>query len=239
MKKWNCVITCYNYAHYIEKAVKSVLNQNHDSAVITIVNDCSKDNSYEICEEIRQKHPEVNVIHNEQNMGVSYSRNIGVAYEKTSYVLILDADDEIGSDFLKISEEHFSSGYDIVIPKIFIRNHDMHQYFWFNPSEDGPITYSSICSRNPLPVTSPYRYELWQKVNGYKTRSLYEDHDFWMSVFWHDPKVVQSEMVFYLTYHPNSRCRSVDYKEGRVEKRKLLEFHKEEMKKYFGFKIFY
>ena len=43
-------ITNFNYGHYLEKAVNSVLNQTYEEVEVLIIDDGSTDNSHDIIE---------------------------------------------------------------------------------------------------------------------------------------------------------------------------------------------
>jgi len=66
-------IPVYNREIFIEKAVRSVLNQTYQNFEIIIVDDGSTDNSLSIIKSI--KDPRIKLFENRVNKGVVYSRN--------------------------------------------------------------------------------------------------------------------------------------------------------------------
>ena len=92
------VIPCYNGELFIKKSINSVLLQTYKEIEIIIVNDGSKDKTYE---EINSLKNEAITIINKPNTGVSDSRNIGMQYAGGEYILFLDADDILEADFLE------------------------------------------------------------------------------------------------------------------------------------------
>lgn len=92
------VIPCYNGELFIGKSIESVLQQTYQPVEIIIVNDGSKDKTYE--EINRYKNDAITLI-NKPNTGVSDSRNIGMQFAKGEYILFLDADDILENDFLQ------------------------------------------------------------------------------------------------------------------------------------------
>jgi glycosyltransferase involved in cell wall biosynthesis len=95
------VITCYNYGRYVERALRSCLNQSLDKNrfEIIVINDASTDNTRAILDNYRE---EARVFHLEENKGLAGARNAGVRKAKGQYVVFLDADDYIHSDMLKV-----------------------------------------------------------------------------------------------------------------------------------------
>ncbi len=87
------IIPAYKAASYLGAAVNSVLAQTVPCKAIIIV-DASPDETGRVADELAAANPEqVRVVHNEQNLGVSASRNLGVELADTPYVAFLDADD--------------------------------------------------------------------------------------------------------------------------------------------------
>lgn len=95
------VITAYNYARYVERAIRSVLNQSiHQSKYeIIVVNDASTDETREVLENYKE---EVRIINLEENVGLAEARNIGIRKARGQFVVFVDADDYIHSDMLYV-----------------------------------------------------------------------------------------------------------------------------------------
>jgi len=86
------IIPAYNVENYVERAIKSVLNQQFSSLEIIVVNDGSTDKTSEKVLSINKNYPQIKLI-NVQNQGVSVARNIGLDIAEGDYVCFLDADD--------------------------------------------------------------------------------------------------------------------------------------------------
>ncbi len=87
------VIPAYNYAGYLERAVRSALAQQHPPAEILIVDDGSADQTPDLGRRLAQESPSVRYIRQE-NAGLSAARNTGVNSATQRFVAFLDADDE-------------------------------------------------------------------------------------------------------------------------------------------------
>lgn len=102
MNKISVIIPMYNSKNYIEECLDSVLSQKFDSLEIIIVDDYSKDDSVEIASKVFDKYKFENfkIIKNEENLGVSSSRNIGLENSDSKYIMFLDSDDMLSSNAL-------------------------------------------------------------------------------------------------------------------------------------------
>ncbi|UFK98853.1 glycosyltransferase family 2 protein [Kaistella faecalis] len=94
MTNISVIIPVYNAEKYIEKAVASVL-QFQEVQEVLLIDDGSKDRSLEICTSLAQKHPQIKVFTHpdNQNRGVSASRNLGIDNATKEFITFLDADD--------------------------------------------------------------------------------------------------------------------------------------------------
>jgi glycosyltransferase involved in cell wall biosynthesis len=93
------VISCFNYGDYVGEAVASALAQEGGPAQVVVVDDGSTDPSAH--EALERLPSEVRVVRQE-NRGVCAARNVGLARAETPFVLVLDADDRLRPDALRI-----------------------------------------------------------------------------------------------------------------------------------------
>jgi teichuronic acid biosynthesis glycosyltransferase TuaG len=87
------VIPCFNCEKFIGKCLNSVLNQTHRDLEIIIIDDYSSDNTYSFLVDFAKKDSRIVLLKNSLNMGVSYSRNLGISNAKGDYLCFLDSDD--------------------------------------------------------------------------------------------------------------------------------------------------
>lgn len=92
------IIPCYNAEQFLAQTLHSVFAQSFQNFEIIIVNDGSTDNSENIIHNIQDSR----IIYiKKSNTGVSDSRNIGFQKSKGDYILFLDSDDILASDFIE------------------------------------------------------------------------------------------------------------------------------------------
>jgi GT2 family glycosyltransferase len=84
------VIPCRNQAHYLGEAISSVLAQTHPELELTVVDDGSDDNTFEVA----SRYPGVRCLR-QQNRGVAAARNAGLAASRGDFAVFLDADDRL------------------------------------------------------------------------------------------------------------------------------------------------
>lgn len=100
--KISLVIPVYNVEKYVEKCLRSCLDQDisYEEYEIIIINDGTKDNSLEIVERIAKDYSNVSII-SQKNAGLSAARNKGLSLAKGEYVWFIDSDDWIKSQSLR------------------------------------------------------------------------------------------------------------------------------------------
>ncbi len=93
------VIPAYNVEAYIEKCVKSVLEQTYKCLEIIIIDDGSTDSTATLIDELADKNELIYVLH-KKNSGVSAARNDGIELAKGDYIVFIDGDDWVAPDFI-------------------------------------------------------------------------------------------------------------------------------------------
>ena len=102
MDKISIVVAVYNAEKTLKKCVDSLLNQTYNNIEIILVNDCSKDNSLDICNEYSKANDNVKVISNDRNSGVSDTRNNGIDNSTGEYICFVDSDDYVESNYIEV-----------------------------------------------------------------------------------------------------------------------------------------
>ena len=92
---FSVIIPTYNYAGYLDDAVKSVLRQEGDDFEIIIVDDGSTDRTPEAAKAVVDEHPCTVRYLRQDNAGPGAARNHGVREAKGAFCLFLDADDRL------------------------------------------------------------------------------------------------------------------------------------------------
>jgi glycosyltransferase involved in cell wall biosynthesis len=173
------VIPCYNYGHFLEAAVKSVLQQTFQNFEIIIVNDGSPDNTQQVAEDLIISYPDriISLI-NQQNAGQpAIPRNKGIAQAKGEYIVCLDADDMIAPHFLRecLTVLDENTHICIAVPSMQMFG-DSHV---FVPAQE--YSFERLKHQNIVLTASMFRKKAWEASGGYATNVKgYEDWDFWI-----------------------------------------------------------
>lgn len=107
--KVSIIVPVYNSEKTLSYSVNSLLKQDYRNIEIIIVDDCSTDNSYAICEELASIDKRIILVRNSNNIGTYPTRNNGLSVATGKWVTVHDADDFSLPD--RISHQIYSLKY--------------------------------------------------------------------------------------------------------------------------------
>ena len=117
--KLSVVVPNYNYEKFLYQRIYSILYQKEKISELIILDDCSKDNSRELIDEIVEKTKDyINIkkVYNETNSGTAFKQwEKGFKEATGDYVWIAEADDYCDNKFLKTVLKPIKNDNDIVI----------------------------------------------------------------------------------------------------------------------------
>ncbi len=99
------IIPVYQVSEYIERCIRSVMNQTYQNIECIIVDDCGKDDSMAKCERMIQTYNgpiDFIILHHEENRGISAARNTGIKNATGDYLFFIDSDDELPKRSIEI-----------------------------------------------------------------------------------------------------------------------------------------
>lgn len=115
MVKVSIIIPIYNAEKYLSRCIDSILNNDYKNIEIILMNDGSTDNSKFICEYYCEKYNKFIRLYNNKNQGVAITRNKGLKYASGEYVMFIDNDDWIDSNYISTYvKELKDSNYDAI-----------------------------------------------------------------------------------------------------------------------------
>lgn len=98
--KVSVIIPAYNVEKYIGKAIGSVLNQTYTNLELIVVNDGSTDHTKSEIEKYCDLHKVI--VLNQENQGVSASRNNGLKIAQGKWCVFLDGDDFLEPQLIEL-----------------------------------------------------------------------------------------------------------------------------------------
>lgn len=121
--KFSIVIPVYNCEKTIEYCVEKLLEQTFSDFEIVLMDDGSKDKSFEICNKLSQKDSRVKAFHQE-NQGSGKARNNAIKEAKGEYIVFCDADDYYDEKTLEI----FNNSIEKQIADLYITTYNEFKY---------------------------------------------------------------------------------------------------------------
>lgn len=94
------IVPVYNAEKYLPKCLESILSQTFTDFELLLIDDGSTDNSSKICDNYASKDNRIRVFHKE-NGGVSSTRNRGIKESQGKWIVFVDSDDWVGTEYLQ------------------------------------------------------------------------------------------------------------------------------------------
>lgn len=101
----SAIVPAYNVEKYIEKTLRSIMEQTLKEIEIIVINDGSKDSTLSIIKKLMLEDNRI-VLIDKKNGGVSQARNVGIKKARGEYLSFIDGDDWIEKDFFEESYKY-------------------------------------------------------------------------------------------------------------------------------------
>ena len=102
--KVSVIIPIYNVEKYIERCVRSLMEQTLQEIEYIFVNDCTPDGSMEVLQRVLLEYPhriQVKIVNHEVNKGLATVRNTGLEASNGEYIICCDSDDWVEKNMYK------------------------------------------------------------------------------------------------------------------------------------------
>lgn len=225
------IVPCYNQALYLEECLQSVLHQTYENWECIIINDGSSDNTEEIAKNWLEKDSRFSYIF-QKNQGVAAARNLGIETAKGSWILPLDADDKIGSEYLERAEKEMNSSIALI--------YAIGEYFGGKTGvTDGEkYSYKELLRENCIFNSAFFQKKDWEKIGGYdpKMTDGLEDWEFWINLLKNNTGNVTKipYKAYFYRIKNNSRSADMGRKKADAMIRHIVEKHKDAYENMFG-----
>lgn len=104
MSMISIIVPVYKTEKYLERCIRSLVNQTYQELEIILVDDGSPDNCPVLCDEWKDKDKRIKVVH-KKNGGLSSARNTGLTIATGKYVAFVDSDDDVELDMYRSMHE--------------------------------------------------------------------------------------------------------------------------------------
>ena len=173
------IIPMYNMSKYVSETLNSVLLSDYQHIEIVVVDDGSTDNSVEICEDYIKKSDKIKLF-TQSNKGVAAARNYAIKLSKGEYILPVDADDLISSNYITEAVKILIENSNIKVVACEVERFGQKTGIVNFPK----FSYRLLARKNFISCCSMFRKSDWEKCGGFCEQEIFrEDWDFWISLF--------------------------------------------------------
>ena len=173
------IIPCYNHAHFLGEAISSVINQTYPYLEIIVVDDGSTDNTAQVA----KSYPNIHYVQ-QNNFGLSRSRNVGLSCSKGTYIIYLDADDSLFPDAIDMGLRMLASRNDCAFVFGLYVNVGISQSI-NKLSRETTYGYKELLQRNVIgnPGSVLYRRWVFTEIGGFdEANNPAADYDLYLRV---------------------------------------------------------
>lgn len=186
------IVPCYNASHYIQEVLLSIQNQTYKNIQCILINDGSTDNTLEIITSFPDERFE---IYDQQNKGLSDTRNFGLEKAKGDFIFFCDSDDLLPPNSIETLVSAYTGKEDIIVGKTATYSWDKKENISSlpHPSEKQMITnnHSEVLIKNMTEGLSPIAQN---KL--YKKTFIKENHLKFLSGIYHEDELWFFETMF-------------------------------------------
>lgn len=217
-------VPAYNAERTIKDSITSIQNQSILPDEIILIDDCSIDKTVKI---VKSEFSNVKIIVNKQNMGLGYSRNLGIKESKNDIIAAIDADVILDKYWLE------KLLHEIEKRNLSMCGGKMDEYLLDNKINLWRAKYYSQNWGNKLVFNPPFLFgcntilikSLWNRVNGYdeKFKTNGEDINFIQKI--------KSQTDSQIIYQPEAKCFHLQDDNIESLSKRVWRYHS------FGYKI--
>lgn len=197
--KISIIVPIYNTEKYLEKLLDSISKQTYTNYEVLLVNDGSTDKSEVICNKWRENDSRFLYFY-QTNQGVSAARNLGLEKMTGDYVVFIDSDDVIDSDYLETLLIGCKNADICVCDVVVEANQEIKKVFSCHEKllnrEEALNKLFEREEINSGPCAKIYRKDILKNVR-YRKMKTYEDILFVMDAFANSRCIASTNMTRY------------------------------------------
>lgn len=190
------VIPTFNHAHFLGRALQSVLNQTYNNWEVIIVDNYSQDNTDEVVQ--RFVDPRITLLKINNHGVIAASRNMGIRAANGELIAFLDSDDWWKPKKLEESIYQFDADTVVVYHDLYLVLSEQKKWYWRKLRSRNlysPVFDDLIENGNALPNSSVVvRKSFLERIGGLseeKALIAWEDYDCWLRLAKHSDRYVR------------------------------------------------
>lgn len=192
-------------ASQLERCASSVLGQSLAEIELILVDDHSKDGTWEMIQGLAGSDPRVRGVKNQGMEGLTYSLNIGLDFARGEYVARIDVDDFAHIDRTRRQTEVLDSRPEAAMCASCFRVVDPEDWelYCHCPSYDPTLLKWSLCFRNNIRHSTV----MWRRSLDVRYEPAFpyaQDYELWCRISRSGAIVVVPEVIATLTSMPTS-----------------------------------
>lgn len=210
------IIPVYKVEQYLDKCVKSIVQQTYTNLEIILVDDGSPDNCPQICDVWAEKDNRIRVIH-KKNGGLSDARNAGLDICTGTYIVFVDSDDYVHPEYVSYLHDLIMQHHvDLAICGFFHENENGKRIY--GTEETGQIYIMDQCrALKEMCDCALFSNAAWGKIFlreyfadiRFPVGHVYEDLAIMYKLFLKAEKIVFGQRaLYYYVHHENSITKS-------------------------------
>lgn len=197
--KVSIITPAYNCAHFIEKCILSVKNQTYKDIEHVIVNDGSKDNTFETAKKFEK---EYNLkLLTQENHGIAFSMTRGFKEATGEIFAWIDADNyynlDIVEEIIRLFEKNPT--LDIIYGNVDVVDENGKLINTYKTPKDISFEKALIYTTGAIPVQPAvfFRKKMFEIANGFDSKyRIAGDYDFWLKVLKSKPNILYLDKSF-------------------------------------------
>lgn len=220
-------IAVYNGSNYIIETLDSINTQTYKNIEIIIVDDGSRDNSFELCNSwaSRSCFP-ITISKNVSNLGLPATRNILLSKVNGKYISLFDQDDIMLPNKIQSDVSFFEKQYQnvsLIYSNLILINENgelLNQKYFerigFVGIENDDL-FVELTKKNFIPAPSVMiRANAIKKTGGYDETLEFDDWDMWLRLSKDSVFAFSDAMNVYYRIHSNSMMANKNIKQAIV-----------------------
>lgn len=179
--KITVLMSVFNGEKFIRESIDSILSQTYKDFEFIIINDCSKDKTAKILSSYNDTR--IKIIHNNKNIGLTKSLNIGLQLAKGKYIARMDSDDISINNRLEVQYNYLENNPQTGMVSCWVQLIDdqgKNLLIWDKYNYEEEIYYA-LNFRNCIAHSSVmFRKDIIMKIGGYNENILLaQDYELW------------------------------------------------------------